>query len=469
MTINSPTVKSLEKGETMMRTLRELENQDANNALHLAIKNNDLDGVKTLISAGVDPESGKDGMSALHLAVKNNHLDIVEFLVEQNVLLERTYHDKTPLMQAVSNNNIEIAECLLNAGANVHLVEAESNLSIVHVAYYHNNLDMIKLLVSKNADFDKCNSYHENILTLATNAGNVQMVKFLVEAGCILNYCNDDSSDNDDPELYNNIELCKEMIAIADKINDGAYVSPPDIDPLLVPLCIEIYKSHIKKNDDLNIDLNSDDVCLDVRIKNSLIEYLDNQKILFSINEAILLSKIEGIGIGVPLDKWILQVLNKNFNINCEEGKKLITCYQKLAAQDHDISNKLGELLQRLKDDNKLECTSLMQELTTLIPEHIKPGSYLTTVKKQQIQDLLYKDIDVNKAFVALNTLVQPNEYSRALVREMVTLYDQYIRNPLVKNIIDGQLEEGLLEMLKSQDSSIEDGDTLLGNMDFLF
>ena len=57
-----------------------------------------------------------------------------------------TQSQETPLMYAVEEGAIEAARCLLGKNANMHLSNADGQ-SILHVAAYHNQYDVLKVLL----------------------------------------------------------------------------------------------------------------------------------------------------------------------------------------------------------------------------------------------------------------------------------------------------------------------------------
>ena len=57
-----------------------------------------------------------------------------------------TQSQETPLMYAVEEGAIEAARCLLGKNANMNLSNADGQ-SILHVAAYHNQYDVLKVLL----------------------------------------------------------------------------------------------------------------------------------------------------------------------------------------------------------------------------------------------------------------------------------------------------------------------------------
>ena len=57
-----------------------------------------------------------------------------------------TQSQETPLMYAVEEGAIEAARCLLGKNANMNLSNADGQ-SILHIAAYHNQYDVLKVLL----------------------------------------------------------------------------------------------------------------------------------------------------------------------------------------------------------------------------------------------------------------------------------------------------------------------------------
>jgi ankyrin repeat protein len=94
-------------------------------SLHQAVYAQDIEGIETLLLVGTDinqlgPSWYGDG-AALHLAVRNGNLDIVKILVRHGAVIDiRDRSDHTPLHNAAWNGHVEIMEFLIDEGADIH-------------------------------------------------------------------------------------------------------------------------------------------------------------------------------------------------------------------------------------------------------------------------------------------------------------------------------------------------------------
>ena len=110
--------------------------------------------------------------------------------------LDKTYpvHKyKTPLFYAVYLNNYEKAKILIENGADIY-AKNQFGYSLLHFAIYHNNIDLIKLIIDKfkehlenkeRVDFnvlnDQDNKTKHSPLHFAVWKGNIQVLKILLE------------------------------------------------------------------------------------------------------------------------------------------------------------------------------------------------------------------------------------------------------------------------------------------------
>ncbi|MBR5904541.1 MAG: ankyrin repeat domain-containing protein [Alphaproteobacteria bacterium] len=200
--------------------------QELNDKLFEAVKNDDLDQVKELISNGADAnaqtfnecpvlvyasdpaiaefliEHGADvnhmndsGITPLHDAIFENNIDVVRVLIKHGAnvnsntspdIVDQIYKEfeelpypnkaDTPLHWAAGKDNCEFAKILIENGADVNLVDARGQTPL-HQVY---NVETAQLLIDHGADV---NAIDSNGWTPLFYAPDVNIAKILVENG----------------------------------------------------------------------------------------------------------------------------------------------------------------------------------------------------------------------------------------------------------------------------------------------
>lgn len=171
--------------------------------LQLAAESGDLDKVKLLSKKpNVKIDEKVCYYTALQRAAMNNHIDVVRHLAScganVNELCDITEHSQgmTPLCKAVLANQLEVVRCLIECGAEVESENGDkSNGDTVYFAASR-SLDMVKLLVSNGAGFDRSANHHTPLST-AAYSGKTDIISFLLDKGARV-----DGYDGDDRPLH---------------------------------------------------------------------------------------------------------------------------------------------------------------------------------------------------------------------------------------------------------------------------
>lgn len=80
-----------------------------------AIDESDLEGVKELLSKGVDP----NGMPMI-MAIQSNEPEILKLLIDAGADVNQEFANTTLLVRATTSTHPEMAKVLIEAGANVN-------------------------------------------------------------------------------------------------------------------------------------------------------------------------------------------------------------------------------------------------------------------------------------------------------------------------------------------------------------
>ena len=91
-----------------------------------AVRNNDHEGIKTMLAKGMDVDEGWPFYSPLGLACELGHEECVRILLRHNALLDKEDEEgMTPLMYACQNEHPGCVELMLRAGADRDIVNDE--------------------------------------------------------------------------------------------------------------------------------------------------------------------------------------------------------------------------------------------------------------------------------------------------------------------------------------------------------
>ena len=266
-----------------------IRDMQGNTALHLASANGHVEIIRLLLSHGVDP-SDKNGfeVTALHAAALNGHFDSVRLLlISLSVINARTVQGFTPLMLASYRGHSSVVGLLLDFYADAtpgyiygftslhicamrgdtecvqehidHAVDincrSDDGFSPLHIAALRGHVDIVEALVLGGAvcidiqgnddDADVCSPCGPVSLTVlqhplltsvpysgvtplmaAASAGNVNVVRILLEHGSNPNKRNRIFNALNLASHYGHLEIVKELIQHGAFINDYHVVSP---------------------------------------------------------------------------------------------------------------------------------------------------------------------------------------------------------------------------------------------------
>jgi hypothetical protein len=151
-----------------------------NNQLFDAIKNNKLEEVKKSIDGRANVNVKRVSKTPIYLAVEKGNLEIVQVLLANgaDVNVNLGLNGETPLYVAAQNGNIDIVKALIkHEKTEVNLPNADEDTPL-HVAVSMGNTDVAKKLIeSGKCDFSLKNNKGADIWTCAKN--NQEMTKLL--------------------------------------------------------------------------------------------------------------------------------------------------------------------------------------------------------------------------------------------------------------------------------------------------
>jgi len=150
--------------------------------------------------ANIEQRSGHlDGNTPLIIASKAGHVDVIRVLLGHGANLEAkillTGH--TPLIAACYNDDDteEAVNVLLEAGAEM-MARDNADYTCIHLAAYKNNINIIRLLVSKGVDVNIPNSIFGHTplhmaCTISSTHNKVETARVLLELGADINVQDD--------------------------------------------------------------------------------------------------------------------------------------------------------------------------------------------------------------------------------------------------------------------------------------
>ena len=118
-----------------------------------AVKTKDIQKINELVSKGADINASDSyGATPLIYAVAHGQIEIVKLLIDKGakVNAEDSLGEK-PLFEAVSSNSTEIAKLLIDKGANVNSRATNTSETVLDIAEFNKNSDMVKLLKEAGA------------------------------------------------------------------------------------------------------------------------------------------------------------------------------------------------------------------------------------------------------------------------------------------------------------------------------
>ncbi|MDB4127739.1 ankyrin repeat domain-containing protein [bacterium] len=122
-------------------------------ALLIAARKGDLEKVRTLLKAGVDPDTtSRNSYTALAYASIGGHLDIMKLLISENVDVNKAARfNKTPLLVTAGSSQIEAAKLLIANGAKTTSVQMQGAFS-THESCIWGQPEMLEFLLKYGMD-----------------------------------------------------------------------------------------------------------------------------------------------------------------------------------------------------------------------------------------------------------------------------------------------------------------------------
>ena len=142
------------------------------------------------------PRLAQTDITPLHEAIQKGHNDIVMLLLENGANIEATLSESkiTPLILATADRRTDIAKMLLRCGANVHAKTKEA-ITTLSIAVSDGLLEITELCLEYGASIDELKGENgDSLLTIAADRAQLEMVELLVQRNAEINKASKDGS-----------------------------------------------------------------------------------------------------------------------------------------------------------------------------------------------------------------------------------------------------------------------------------
>ncbi len=152
------------------------------NEIHVATFRGDINALEILARHQSLECPGRYFLSSIHVAAGIGCWETVAWIIKNGVQLDHARGN--PLHVAVEGGHREVVKILLDAGADPNVSKGEYG-STLQSAVFLDKLDMVELLIARNADFTRERSVFGSALDIAAcrRDDNAAMIVTLVRAG----------------------------------------------------------------------------------------------------------------------------------------------------------------------------------------------------------------------------------------------------------------------------------------------
>lgn len=183
-----------------------IENHYGVNALWIPTQKGLIEVVELLLHAGAEVDAAPYGSIAddlnitgwtpLYVAVKSQQIDIVNLLLQYGANPNTmTRYGSTPFLLTAEICDLNLMKACLEAGADIDFAPSGPDADDLNVTgqtalfmcALKDFVDGVKFLIEKGARVNIQNRYGVSPLLLATESGNMEIVKALVKAGANVN------------------------------------------------------------------------------------------------------------------------------------------------------------------------------------------------------------------------------------------------------------------------------------------
>ena len=165
---------------------------NGNTAFDLALQHGNTDNIKAFVK--INPGFLKNiRWNLVEKTVSHNRFEMLKYLLEQTPSFKSQQEINIAnelLVHAVGFEDIEAVKMLLSKGANPD-IKNEWDTPLLHLAIHRENSEMIKALLDKGANPDVLSEEGYSPLWLATQEKNLEIVKLLLDKGASVDLPNE--------------------------------------------------------------------------------------------------------------------------------------------------------------------------------------------------------------------------------------------------------------------------------------
>lgn len=163
---------------------KKMEAEVINNAAMEA----NLQVMKMVMERGWDIEEEYCRMQAIHTAAEYGQEEVVKYLLEKGVsVAASTIENYHPLHFACQQGHTSIVELLLKNGADINAQTGFEQSTPLMEAAKNGKIAIASMLIDAGADVEVLNRLYQKAIHYAVYAGHLEMVKFLLDNGVLLN------------------------------------------------------------------------------------------------------------------------------------------------------------------------------------------------------------------------------------------------------------------------------------------
>ncbi|XP_046334383.1 26S proteasome non-ATPase regulatory subunit 10-like [Haliotis rufescens] len=155
-------------------------------AVMRAARNRHREVMRLLVSKGANVSLvDNSGNNILHMVCLQRDLEAVKYVLSQDMVgvNDRGWYERTPVMRAAEKGYKGVVELLVHKGANVTLVDKDGN-NILHLACQKTNVEMVKYVLSQDmVDVDARNNKGQNAVMIVKSLKWLDVLDLLVSHG----------------------------------------------------------------------------------------------------------------------------------------------------------------------------------------------------------------------------------------------------------------------------------------------